>query len=106
MRARFAPEGVATGKVWTANVLTFRHVIEGRTAAGAEEKIRLLFGKIGELMGQGSAGPIRRLHRPGRRMDPGLAEGLTQAKRVDQKASCVSTPPSRRSRLRSTRIRA
>lgn len=47
---RFAPEGVATGMVWTANVRTLRHVIENRTAAGAEEEIRLLFGKIGELM--------------------------------------------------------
>ncbi|MEV4559720.1 FAD-dependent thymidylate synthase [Kitasatospora sp. NPDC049285] len=47
---RFAPEGLATGLVWTANVRTLRHVIENRTAPGAEEEIRLLFGKIGELM--------------------------------------------------------
>ena len=47
---RFAPEGVATGMVWTANIRTLRHVIEQRTAPGAEEEIRLLFGKIGELM--------------------------------------------------------
>jgi thymidylate synthase (FAD) len=47
---RFAPEGVATGLVWTANVRTLRHVIESRTDAGAEEEIRLLFGKVGELM--------------------------------------------------------
>ena len=47
---RFAPEGVATGLVWTANVRTLRHVIENRTAPGAEEEIRLLFGKVGELM--------------------------------------------------------
>lgn len=47
---RFAPEGVATGLVWTANVRTLRHVIEARTAPGAEEEIRLLFGKVGELM--------------------------------------------------------
>jgi thymidylate synthase (FAD) len=47
---RFAPEGVGTGLVWTANVRTLRHVIEARTAAGAEEEIRLLFGKVGELM--------------------------------------------------------
>lgn len=49
---RFAPEGVATGLVWTANVRTLRHTIEARTAAGAEEEIRLLFGRIGELMRQ------------------------------------------------------
>ncbi|WP_067486495.1 FAD-dependent thymidylate synthase [Actinomadura hibisca] len=47
---RFAPEGVATGLTWTANVRTLRHVIENRTAPGAEEEIRLLFGKVGELM--------------------------------------------------------
>lgn len=47
---RFAPEGVATGLVWTANVRTLRHVIENRTAPGAEEEIRLLFDKVGRLM--------------------------------------------------------
>lgn len=47
---RFAPEGVATGAVWSANVRTLRHVIETRTADGAEEEIRLVFGLIGELM--------------------------------------------------------
>jgi len=47
---RFAPDGVATGLVWSANVRTLRHTIEARTAAGAEEEIRLLFGKIGEVM--------------------------------------------------------
>ncbi|MFI7612228.1 FAD-dependent thymidylate synthase [Nonomuraea terrae] len=47
---RFAPEGVATGLVWTANVRTLRHTIEARTAAGAEEEIRMLFQRIGELM--------------------------------------------------------
>ena len=47
---RFAPEGLATGLVWTANVRTLRHTIESRTAVGAEEEIRLLFQNIGELM--------------------------------------------------------
>jgi thymidylate synthase ThyX len=47
---RFAPEGVATGLVWTANIRTLRHTIEARTDQGAEEEIRLVFGKIGELM--------------------------------------------------------
>jgi len=47
---RFAPEGVSTGLVWTANVRTLRHTIENRTASGAEEEIRLVFGKIAELM--------------------------------------------------------
>jgi thymidylate synthase (FAD) len=47
---RFAPDGVATGLLWTANIRTLRHTIEARTDAGAEEEIRLVFGKIGELM--------------------------------------------------------
>jgi len=47
---RFAPEGVGTGLVWTANVRTLRHTLESRTAEGAEEEIRLVFNKIGEVM--------------------------------------------------------
>jgi thymidylate synthase (FAD) len=47
---RFAPEGVGTGLVWTANVRTLRHTIEARTDQGAEEEIRLVFGRVGELM--------------------------------------------------------
>jgi thymidylate synthase (FAD) len=47
---RFAPDGVATGLLWTANIRTLRHTIEARTDRGAEEEIRLVFGKIGELM--------------------------------------------------------
>jgi thymidylate synthase (FAD) len=49
---RFAPEGVATGLVWSANVRTLRHVIETRTAPSAEEEIRLIFGRVGELMAE------------------------------------------------------
>jgi hypothetical protein len=47
---RFAPDGVATGIVWTANIRTLRHTIEARTDPGAEEEIRLVFGKIGAIM--------------------------------------------------------
>jgi thymidylate synthase (FAD) len=47
---RFAPEGVATGLVWTANIRALRHTIEARTDQGAEEEIRLVFSKIGEIM--------------------------------------------------------
>jgi thymidylate synthase (FAD) len=47
---RFAPDGVATGLLWTANVRALRHTIEARTDPGAEEEIRLIFGKIGQLM--------------------------------------------------------
>ncbi len=47
---RFAPDGVATGLLWTANIRTLRHTIEARTDTGAEEEIRLIFTKIAELM--------------------------------------------------------
>jgi len=47
---RLAPDGVATGIVWTANIRTLRHTIEARTDPGAEEEIRLVFGKIAEIM--------------------------------------------------------
>jgi thymidylate synthase ThyX len=47
---RFAPDGVATGLIWTANIRALRHTIEARTDPGAEEEIRLVFGKIGDLM--------------------------------------------------------
>ena len=47
---RFAPDGVATGLLWSANIRTLRHTIEARTDQGAEEEIRLVFGMIGELM--------------------------------------------------------
>lgn len=47
---RLAPIGLSTDIVWTANARTLRHVIEMRTAAGAEEELRLVFGQIAELM--------------------------------------------------------
>lgn len=47
---RFAPHGVATGIMVTGNVRAWRHVIEARTAPGAEEEIRLVFGKVAELL--------------------------------------------------------
>ena len=47
---RLAPDGVATGLLWTANIRALRHTIEARTDPGAEEEIRLVFGMIGELM--------------------------------------------------------
>ena len=47
---RFAPDGVATSVLWTANVRTLRHVIEVRTAPGAEEEIRLVFGRVAAIM--------------------------------------------------------
>lgn len=47
---RFAPDGVATSIVWTANVRALRHVIEMRTDPSAEEEIRLVFDLVAEVM--------------------------------------------------------
>ena len=47
---RLAPIGLSTDIVWTANARTLRHVIEMRTAEGAEEELRLVFDKIARLM--------------------------------------------------------
>ena len=47
---RLAPIGLSTDIVWTANVRTLRHVIELRTAPGAEEELRLVFDQVAERM--------------------------------------------------------
>ncbi len=47
---RLAPMGLSTDIVWTANVRTLRHVIEMRTAPGAEEELRAVFGQVAEVM--------------------------------------------------------
>jgi thymidylate synthase (FAD) len=47
---RLAPIGLSTDILWTANVRTLRHVIEMRTAPGAEEELRLVFDQIARLM--------------------------------------------------------
>jgi thymidylate synthase (FAD) len=47
---RLAPIGLSTDIVWTANARTLRHVIEMRTAPGAEEELRLVFDKIARVM--------------------------------------------------------
>lgn len=47
---RLAPIGLSTDIVWTANARTLRHVIEMRTAEGAEEELRLVFDQIARLM--------------------------------------------------------
>jgi thymidylate synthase (FAD) len=47
---RLAPIGLSTDIIWTANVRTLRHVIEMRTAPGAEEELRLVFDKVARLM--------------------------------------------------------
>jgi len=47
---RLAPIGLSTDILWTANARTLRHVIEMRTAEGAEEELRLVFDKIVRIM--------------------------------------------------------
>ena len=47
---RLAPIGLSTDIIWTANVRTLRHVIEMRTAEGAEEELRLIFDQLASLM--------------------------------------------------------
>jgi thymidylate synthase (FAD) len=47
---RLAPLGLSTDIVWTANARTLRHVIEMRTADGAEEELRQVFDKIARMM--------------------------------------------------------
>lgn len=47
---RIAPDGVATTIGWSTNFRTLRHVLEHRTDPGAEEEIRLVFGKVYEIV--------------------------------------------------------
>lgn len=47
---RYAPQGVATSIGWTANVRALRHILATRTAPGAEQEIRVVFGKVGDIM--------------------------------------------------------
>jgi len=47
---RLAPIGLSTDILWTANVRTLRHVIEMRTALGAEEELRLVFDEVAQQM--------------------------------------------------------
>ena len=47
---RLAPIGLSTDIVWTANARTLRHVIEMRTAEGAEEELRLVFDLVARVM--------------------------------------------------------
>ena len=51
---RLAPIGLSTDIIWTANARTLRHVIEMRTAEGAEEELRLVFDKVARSCGAGA----------------------------------------------------
>jgi thymidylate synthase (FAD) len=62
---RLAPTGLSTDIIWTANARTLRHVIEMRTAAGAEEELRLVFDKVAEIMGAEAPGLFQDFSRQG-----------------------------------------
>jgi hypothetical protein len=47
---RLAPIGLSTDIIWSANLRTLRHVIEMRTAEGAEEELRSVFDEIAQVM--------------------------------------------------------
>lgn len=47
---RVAPMGLATTIGWSCNFRTLRHVIEMRTDPAAEEEIRVVFGKVFEIV--------------------------------------------------------
>ena len=47
---RIAPDGLATTIIWSANARTLRWVIETRTDPAAEVEIRIVFGKVAEVM--------------------------------------------------------
>ena len=47
---RLAPIGLSTDLILTMNLRTLRHVVEMRTAPGAEEELRIIFGRIAEIM--------------------------------------------------------
>jgi thymidylate synthase (FAD) len=49
---RLAPIGLSTDIIWTANARTLRHVIEMRTAPGAEEELRMVFDQVARTMKQ------------------------------------------------------
>jgi thymidylate synthase (FAD) len=47
---RLAPIGLSTDIIWSANLRTLRHVIEMRTAEGAEEELRSVFDEVAAVM--------------------------------------------------------
>ncbi|MEK7464613.1 MAG: FAD-dependent thymidylate synthase [Patescibacteria group bacterium] len=47
---RIAPDGLATTIGWSANFRMLRWLLELRTHESAEEEIRLVFGKVGEIL--------------------------------------------------------
>ncbi len=64
---RLAPIGLSTDILWTANARTLRHVIEMRTAEGAEEELRLVFDTIARIMQAEAPGLFQDFTRSGGR---------------------------------------
>ncbi len=60
---RLAPLGLSTDIVWTANVRTLRHVIEMRTAPGAEEELRSVFDQVAHVMQSEAPSLFQDFHR-------------------------------------------
>jgi thymidylate synthase (FAD) len=47
---RYAPLGISTEEVWTANIRDIRHVLEVRSSIHAEEEVRIVANQIGSIM--------------------------------------------------------
>jgi thymidylate synthase (FAD) len=60
---RLAPIGLSTDIIMTMNLRTLRHVVEMRTATGAEEELRLIFGRVGEIMKREASGVFQDFER-------------------------------------------
>jgi thymidylate synthase (FAD) len=60
---RLAPIGLSTDLVMTMNLRTLRHVVQMRTDPGAEEELRLIFGKIAEIMVKETSGVFQDFRR-------------------------------------------
>jgi thymidylate synthase (FAD) len=60
---RLAPIGLSTDIIWTANIRTLRHVIEMRTAEGAEEELRLVFDQVAQIMCREAPNLFQDFHR-------------------------------------------
>src|SRR5581483_3843135 len=74
---RWAPAGHMTTIGFTANFRTLRHVIEMRTAPGAEEEIRIVFDKIARIC---------------KERYPAVFQDFAES-RVDPKTGAEITPP-------------
>ncbi len=60
---RLAPIGLSTDIIMTMNLRTLRHVVHMRTAVGAEEELRTIFGRVGEIMTQEASGVFQDFER-------------------------------------------